>query len=206
MQEDISSGLLKMISTKSIEEQCSFITNWLNRHYQLDGVGFFLRNGEFSRAHFFTETVSKDVVSNLEDMFHKINQKQEPQQNVLFFAQRLGGLAVFGSDARPGSPEPAGVAIPLDVPGRFVGTMALVADQATLQDFSTPTSATHSLIPVISILLDNAISHELKDNKIRMLNLYQTVILYRGPARTSYHHNQYCDLGTTVRRMLGFVV
>ena len=175
MQEYISSGLLKMISTKSIEEQCSFITNWLNRYYQLDGVGFFLKNGEFSRAHFFTETGSEDVVRNLEDMFHKINQKQEPQQNVLFFAQRIGGPAVFGSDATPGSPEPAGVAIPLDVPGRFVGTMALVADQATLQDFSTPTSATQSLIPLISILLDNAISHELKDNKIRMLNLYQTV-------------------------------
>ena len=175
MQEDINLSLVKMISTNGIEEQCSNITNWLNQHYHLDGIGFFLKDAESTQAHFFTETVPKDVVHNLEDMLLKINQTEEMRKDVLFFAQKQGGLATFRSQEHSDSPETMGIVIPLGVLGRSVGTLALVADPATIQNFSTETYDKLSFIPIISGLLDNAISHELKDNKIRMLNLYQTV-------------------------------
>lgn len=175
MQEDINLSLVKMISTNGIEEQCSNITNWFNQQYHLDGIGFFLKDTESTRAHFFTETVPKDVIHNLEDMLLKINQTQETEKDVLFFAQKQGRLATFHSQEHSDSPEPMGIAIPLEVLGRSVGTIALVADSATIQDFSTETSSKLSFIPIISNLLDNAVSHELKDNKIHMLNLYQSV-------------------------------
>jgi len=175
MQEDINLSLVKMISTNGIEEQCSNITNWLNQQYHLDGIGFFLKNAESTQAHFFTETVSKDVVHNLEDMLLELNQTDETQKDVLFFAQKPEKFVTFSPREHPDSPEPMGLAIPLGVLGRSVGTLALVADPATIRDFSTQTSTKLSFIPIISALLDNAVSHELKDNKIRMLNLYQTV-------------------------------
>jgi len=40
---------------------------------------------------------------------------------------------------------------------------------------TTETPALPAFVSIISSLLDNAVSHELKDNKMRMLNLYQTV-------------------------------
>ncbi len=175
MQEDINLSLVKMISTNGIEEQCSNITNWLNQHYPLDGIGYFLKDAESTHAYFFTETVPKDVVHNLEDMLLKINQTEETEKDVLFFAQKQGKLVTFSFREHSGSLEPMGVAIPLGVLGQSVGTLALLTDSATIQNFSTETYDKLSFIPIISGLLDNAVSHELKDNKIRMLNLYQTV-------------------------------
>jgi putative methionine-R-sulfoxide reductase with GAF domain len=175
MQEDMNLSLVKMISTNGTEEQCSNITNWLKQRYPLDGIGFFLKDVESTQAHFFTETVPKNVVHNLEDMLLKINQTQEIQKNVLFFAQKQDKFITFSPSEHPDSPEPIGVAIPLGLLGRSVGTLALVADSATIRDFSTETYDKLSFIPIISGLLDNAVSHELKNNKIRMLNLYQTV-------------------------------
>jgi putative methionine-R-sulfoxide reductase with GAF domain len=175
MQEDINLSLVKMISTNGTEEQCDNITHWLKQQYPLDGIGFFLKNLESTQAHFFTETVPKNVVHNLEDMLLKIDQTQETQKNVLFFAQKQDKFVTFSPSEYRGSPEPMGVAIPLGVLGRSVGTLALVADSATIRNFSNETYDKLSFIPIISGLLDNAVSHELKDNKIRMLNLYQTV-------------------------------
>ena len=175
MQEDKNLSLVKMISTNGIEEQCSNITNWLNQHYHLDGIGFFLKDAESTQAHFFTEKVSKNIVHNLEDMLLKINQTEEAQKDVLFFAQKQEKFVTFTPGEHSGSLEPMGLTIPLGVLGHSVGTLALIADPATLQDVSTQTSSKLSFIPIISGLLDNAMSHELKNNKIRMLNLYQTV-------------------------------
>jgi putative methionine-R-sulfoxide reductase with GAF domain len=164
-----------MISTNGIEEQCANITNWLKQQYPLDGIGFFLKDVESTQAHFFTETVPKNVVHNLEDMLLKINQTEEAQKDVLFFAEKEGRFVTFSPTKNPGSPEPMGVAIPLGILGRSVGTLALVADSATIQGFSTENYIESSIIPIISGLLDNAVSHEIKEKKIRMLNLYQTV-------------------------------
>ncbi len=175
MQEDINLSLLKMISTNGTEEQCDNITNWLKQQYPLDGIGFFLKDTESTQAHFFTETVPKVVVHNLEDILLKINQTEETQTDVLFFAQKEEKFITFRPGEHSGSLKPMGLTIPLGVLGRSVGTLALVADPATIWDFSTQTSSKLSFIPIISGLLDNAVSHELKDKKIRMLNLYQTV-------------------------------
>ncbi|MBW2597649.1 MAG: GAF domain-containing protein [Deltaproteobacteria bacterium] len=175
MQEDKNLSLVKMISTNGIEEQCSNISNWLKQQYPLDGIGFFLKEAESTQAHFFTQTVSKDVVHKLEDMLLKINQTEEAQKDVLFFAQKKENFVTFSPGEHSGSLEPMGLTIPLGVLGHSVGTLALIADPATLQDVSTQTYDKLSFIPIISGLLDNAMSHELKNNKIRMLNLYQTV-------------------------------
>ncbi|MBW2247466.1 MAG: GAF domain-containing protein, partial [Deltaproteobacteria bacterium] len=179
MQEDMNLSLVKMISTNGIEEQCSNISNWLNQQYHLDGIGFFLKEGESAQTHFFTERVtervSKDVVQNLEDMLLKLNQTDETQQEVLFFAQKQEKFVTFSPGEHSGSLKPMGLTIPLGVLGHSVGTLALIADPATIQNFSTQTPAKLSFMPIISGLLDNAMFHELKDNKIRMLNLYQTV-------------------------------
>jgi putative methionine-R-sulfoxide reductase with GAF domain len=175
MQEDMNLSLVKMISTKGIEEQCSNISKWLNQQYQLDGIGFFLKDAESTQAHFFTETVPKDAVHNLEDMLLKINQAQAPEKDVLLFAQKEEKFVTFNPTEHSASMEPMGVAIPLGILGRSVGTLALVADPATIRDVSTQTSTIYSSVPIISGLLDNAVSHEVKDKKIHMLNLYQTV-------------------------------
>ena len=175
IKEETNLGLLKMISTHNIEDQCSYIENWLKQHYPLDGIGFFLKEPESTRTHFFTKSVPINVVQNLQEMLISVNQTKEAESNVLFFAQKDWEFITFSQFEDPGSLEPMGIAIPLRVPDGIVGSLALLSDSETIHNFTTEMPSRLSFVPLISMLLNNAYSHELKDNKIRMLNLYQNV-------------------------------
>ena len=175
IKDEINLSLLKMISTHNIEEQCSYIEHWFKQHYPLDGIGFFLKESESTQTHFFTESVPMNVVQNLQEMLISINQTKEAESDVLLFAQKDWEFITFSQIEDPGSLEPMGIAIPLGVPGGFVGTLTLLSDSETIHNFTTEMPSRLSFVPLISMLLNNAYSHEIKDNKIRMLNLYQNV-------------------------------
>ncbi|MGA7146179.1 MAG: GAF domain-containing protein [Desulfobacterales bacterium] len=168
-------SLLKMISTNNIEEQCAYIDDWLKQHYQLKGVGFFLKEPETTRTHFFTESLPMKVVQNLEETLISLNQKKEAENLVLFLAQKDWEFIPFSQFENPAALEPLGVVIPLGIPNGFAGMLTLLADSETIHNFIAETPSRLSFVPLISMLLNNAYSHEIKDKKIRMLNLYQSV-------------------------------
>jgi putative methionine-R-sulfoxide reductase with GAF domain len=168
-------GLLKMISTHSVEEQCSYIGNWLKQHYHLDGIGFFLKESESTRTHFFTESVPMDVVQNLQEMLIRINQTKEVENEVVLFTKNDREFIPYSQIGNPGSLELMGIAIPFEVMEGIEGTLTLLSDSETIRNFAAETPSKFPFVPLISRLLKNAYSHEFKDNKIRMLNLYQNV-------------------------------
>lgn len=169
------SDLVKLISTHSIEEQCAYIENWLRQHYPLDGIGFFLKGPESTRTHFFSKSVPMNVVQNLQEMLISVNQTKEAENDVLFFAQKDWEFITISQIENPGSLEPMGIAIPLELSEGIAGTLTLLADSETIHNFNSEIPSRLSFVPLISKLLNNAYSHEMKDNKIRMLNLYQNV-------------------------------
>jgi transcriptional regulator with GAF, ATPase, and Fis domain len=175
IENDANISLVQMISTQSIEEQCAKITKWLKQHYNLDVIGFFLKEHHATRAHFFTENAPMKIVHGLEDMLLKLHQAEEAQNTILLFTQNEGKLTAFDALKYSGSRNPIGIGIPLHVPDHFIGTMALIADPKTIQYFTTEALENISFVSLISVLLNNAYSHELNARKIRMLNLYQTV-------------------------------
>jgi putative methionine-R-sulfoxide reductase with GAF domain len=175
IKDDVNMNLVQMITTRSVEEQCSKITKWLKKHYSLDVIGFFLKEPETTRSHFFTETSRMNVVQNLEEVLVRVYQIEKTENEVLLFAQKGEKIEAISLREDLGYLEPMGIAIPLGILGRSIGVLALVADSQTIQDFITETPARLSFVPLISTLLDNAFSHEMNDKKIRMLNLYQTV-------------------------------
>ena len=175
IEDDKNLGLLKMISTHGIEAQCSLIESWLKQHYQLDGIGFFLKEPESTRTHFFTESVPMDVVQNLQEMLVRINQTKEVENEVVLFKKNNWEYIPFSQIGNPGSFELMGIAIPLEVMEGIDATLTLLSDSETIHNFTTELPSKLPFIPIISRLLNNAYFHELKDNKIRMLNLYQNV-------------------------------
>jgi len=175
IEDDKNLGLLQMISTHGIEEQCSLIERWLKQHYQLDGIGFFLKEPESTRTHFFTESVPMDVVQNIEELLIRINQTKEVENEVVLFTKNNWEYIPFSKIGNPGPLEFMGIAIPFEVMEGIEGTLTLLSDSETIQNFTTEEPSKLPFIPIISRLLNNAYSHELKDNKIRMLNLYQNV-------------------------------
>jgi GAF domain len=175
IKNDENMNLVKMIATRSVEELCSVITDWLKQHYSLDVVGFFLKEPYTTISHLFTENVSMKIVHSLEEMFLKLHQEEETQNSVLLFALKEGELTAFDVMEQPDTLKPIGVALPLRVPGRHIGTLAMVADPKTIQHFTTETIENASFVSLIATLVNNAYYHEQNYRKIRMLNLYQTV-------------------------------
>jgi len=180
MQEDsrkdeINLSLAEMIPTGNLEEQCNKITNWLKEQYPLDGIGFFLKEPEITRTYFFMETIPKNIVHNLETMLVSVNDTETAKEDALFFAQKDGGFFAFSTRENPVAFEPMGITIPLGALGDSIGTLVLLPDSENIQDLTTKTMIDLSFVPLISGLLQNALSHEQKDTKIRMLNLYQSV-------------------------------
>ena len=89
------SDLANLISIHSIEEQCAYIENWLKQHFPLEGVGFFLKEPESTRTHFFTDSVPMDVVQNLQEILISINQTKETESEVLLFQKKILNLLLL---------------------------------------------------------------------------------------------------------------
>jgi GAF domain len=175
---DINLSLAKMIPSINIEEQCNKISTWLKGQYPLNGIGFFFKEPETTRAHFFTETIPPNIIHNLEEMLLRISQTEAAAKAVLFFAQKEEGFVAFSPRKNPGTLEPKGLIFHLGDLDESMGTMGalvLVSDPATIQELIFKIPEEFSFVSLISSLLNNALSHEQKDTKIRMLNLYQTV-------------------------------
>ncbi|MGV7223838.1 MAG: hypothetical protein ACQ9MH_20220 [Nitrospinales bacterium] len=97
MLDHANPDLAKLILTHNIEEQYSFITDWLKRQYNLDAIGFFLKNPGTTQAQFFAQNVSMKMVHNFEEMFAGYNHSNEDGNEILFFSQNGEALDMFAS-------------------------------------------------------------------------------------------------------------
>ena len=174
MADHTNSDLPKLILTHNIEEQCSVITGWLKQQYNLDVIGFFLKDPRTAQTQFFAQNVPINIARKFEALLAGVNRSGEIDHEILLFSQNSEALDMFGSQDPVESTEPIGMAIPLQARDRSIGTLALFADADVFQDLKTKPEGP-SFVPLVSSLLENAFSHELKNNKIRMLNLYQAV-------------------------------
>lgn len=102
------------------------------------------------------------------------NRSDKFNDEIRFFSQNGEALDMFGSKDAVKTTKTIGMALPLQVSERSIGTLALRADANVAQHIITK-SENLSFLPIVSSLLENAFSHELKNQKIRMLNLYQSV-------------------------------
>ena len=122
-QHGINLDLLKAITSSDIKELCTNITSCLEKHYDFDGIGFFLLVNGSTRTHFFTQTVPKHIVQSLEEIFH----------NSLICLHKQGKPAIINLQEQPDSTEPMGIAFPLCIQDQSLGTLALMSQTVNHQ-------------------------------------------------------------------------
>ena len=174
MSDRAIADLAKLVQTDTVAAQCSAITDWLKQHYHLDVIGYSLRDPRTDMDQFFASNVPPDMARKIEGMLAEYNPSDETGREILFFSQDGEPLDMFGSRDPFESAQTIGLAIPLEVRDRSIGTLALFAGANVAQELITQTEML-PFLPLLSGLIENALTHELKDNKIRVLNLYQTV-------------------------------
>jgi hypothetical protein len=169
-------SLLEMLTTHDLDGQCRKITVWLKQHYTFQGIGFLLRDPTLSRPYSYADNISEDILKELDETLTQPNQAEATDDENRFFSQTKGKIVACNPPEQHDSSEPILLAIPLALLRNLsIGTLILVAESAEIGRLISETPAQHSLVPLISVLLDNAFMHEQKDRKIRLLNLYQTV-------------------------------
>ncbi len=173
-------SLLEMITTHDLDGQCRKITSWLKQHYDFRGIGFLLQDSTLSRPHFYADNVSEDILKGLDEILPDHNQREETQNEMMLFAQKEGKVIVSNPQEDQQSSEPIVLTIPLALQHRSIGTLALAMKSAEIDRLTSEKPAQLWFVPLLSLLLDNALMHEQKDKKIRMLNLYQTVSFALG--------------------------
>jgi hypothetical protein len=111
-KDEMTSSLLDMITAHEIKEQLSKITDWLKQHYHVDGIGFLFEDNGLTRSYFFTETVTKDIVQNLEETLPRAYQTKATAKDVLLFGLKEGKLSFFSLQEDFASLEPMGLTRP----------------------------------------------------------------------------------------------
>jgi len=116
-----------------------------------------------------------DIVQGLVEKLVSIGQAKETAPKKYIYQKKQGELVIFNLQEYSESMDPIGIVFPLCIQDQSLGILALMAESSAIKDLTTERASLPSFVPIISGLLANVISHEKKDKKIQMLNLYQTV-------------------------------
>ena len=165
----------EMMAEDSVEGRCARIAKWLKRYGHLQGVAFSLQDPRLDRTIVYTETIPEDVLQNLEDILPKLSEAENTTDVTEFMILSGGKLSVTNEPRDYQSTMQAVLAEPLATEAHAIGALALVGKANTINSLLDEQGKSSWVGPLISRLLDNSISHEVKDKKIRMLNLYQTI-------------------------------
>ena len=174
-QAQLATSWAELISEYELEGQCAKIAIWLKQYCGVSGIAFFLQDSRLGQRFLYTDTVSEDVLQNLQGLLPHLHQAVDTEYQAVYFAMRDGRLAIIDNQGFDKSLKQFVLATILSTKDHPIGILALVAESGTVHYLLDEEHKSCWFSPLISSLLDNAISHKEQQRKISMLNLYQTV-------------------------------
>ena len=174
-QAKLATSWEELMGEHGVEKQCAKIATWLKRYCGISGSAFFLQDSRLGRKVLYTDAVPEDVLQNLQGLLPYLQQAVDTEYEAVYFAMRDGNLSIIDDRGRDQSLRQVILATILSTNEYPIGIVALVAESESVQYLLDEEHRSCWFSPLLSNLLDNAISHEEKSKKISMLNLYQTV-------------------------------
>jgi putative methionine-R-sulfoxide reductase with GAF domain len=174
-QSEIFTNLAEILGEYDLEKQCALIANWLKLHCGVSGSAFFLQDPRLSQQFLYRDSVREDVIHNLQGTLPHLHQAVSGNNEAVSFVMRDGKLAIIDKPESGKSSQEIILATVLSNQYHPLGVLALIVRPETVKFVVDEEHKSCWFSPLISSLLDNAISHEEKDRKLNRLNLYQTV-------------------------------
>jgi hypothetical protein len=174
-QARLAASWAKLMGEYEVEKQCAKIATWLKRYCGVSGSAFFLEDSRLAQRFLYTDTVPEDVLQNLHALLPDLHQAVDTEYEAIYLATRDGNLSIIDDRVHDPSLEQVILATILSTKEHPLGIIALVVESESVQYLLDEEHGLCWFSPLISNLLNNAISHEEKSKKINMLNLYQTV-------------------------------
>ena len=174
-QSEIYTSLPDILGEYALEKQCALIANWLKRYCGVSGSAFFLHDSRVSQQFLYRDNVREDIIHNLQGTLPHLHQAVGNNNKPVYFVMRDGNLAIIEEPESEKSPQDIILAAVLSNQDHPLGVVALIVKPETVKFLVDEEHNSCWFTPLISSLLDNAISHEEKNRKLNRLNLYQTV-------------------------------
>jgi putative methionine-R-sulfoxide reductase with GAF domain len=174
-QSEELTNLAEILGEYELEKQCALIANWLKLYFRVSGSAFFLQDSRLSQQFLYRDNVHEDIIHNLQGTLPHLHQAVGNNNEPVYFVIRDGNLAIIKEPASEKSPQDVILAAVLSNQDHPLGVVALLVRPETVKFLVDEEHNSCWFTPLISSLLDNAISHEEKNRKLNRLNLYQTV-------------------------------
>ena len=174
-QSEEFTNLAEILGEYELEKQCALIANWLKLYFRVSGSAFFLQDSRLSQQFLYRDNVHEDIIHNLQGTLPHLHQAVGNNNKPVYFVMRDGNLAIIEEPESEKSPQDIILAAVLSNQDHPLGVVALIVKPETVKFLVDEEHNSCWFTPLISSLLDNAISHEEKNRKLKRLNLYQTV-------------------------------
>ena len=174
-QSEEFTNLAEILGEYELEKQCALIANWLKLYFRVSGSAFFLQDSRLSQQFLYRDNVHEDIIHNLQGTLPHLHQAVGNKNKPVYFVMRDGNLAIIKEPESEKSPQDIILAAVLSNQDHPLGVVALIVKPETVKFLVDEEHNSCWFTPLISSLLDNAISHEEKNRKLKRLNLYQTV-------------------------------
>ena len=168
-------NLAEILGEYELEKQCALIASWLKLYFRVSGSAFFLQDSRLSQQFLYRDNVHEDIIHNLQGTLPHLHQAVGNNNEPVYFEMRDGSLAIIKEPESENSPQDIILAAVLSNQDHPLGVVALIVKPETAKFLVDEEHNSCWFTPLISSLLDNAISHEEKNRKLNRLNLYQTV-------------------------------
>jgi putative methionine-R-sulfoxide reductase with GAF domain len=174
-QSEEFTNLAEILGEYELDKQCALIANWLKLYFRVSGSAFFLQDSRLSQQFLYRDNVHEDIIHNLQGTLPHLHQAVGNKKEPVYFVMRDGNLAIIKEPESEKSPQDIILAAVLSNQDHPLGIVALIVKPETVKFLVDEEHNSCWFTPLISSLLDNAISHEEKNRKLKRLNLYQTV-------------------------------
>ena len=174
-QSEEFTNLAEILGEYELEKQCALIANWIKLYFRISGSAFFLQDSRLSQQFLYRDNVHEDIIRNLQGTLPHLHQAVGNNNEPVYFEMRDGSLAIIKEPKSEKSPQDIILAAVLSNQDHPLGVVALIVKPETAKFLVDEEHNSCWFTPLISSLLDNAISHEEKNRKLKRLNLYQTV-------------------------------
>ena len=174
-QSEEFTNLAEILGEYELEKQCALIANWLKLYFRISGSAFFLQDSRLSQQFLYRDNVHEDIIRNLQGTLPHLHRAVGNNNEPVYFEMRDGNLAIIKEPKSEKAPQDIILAAVLSNQDHPLGVVALIVKPETAKFLVDEEHNSCWFTPLISSLLDNAISHEEKNRKLKRLNLYQTV-------------------------------
>jgi transcriptional regulator with GAF, ATPase, and Fis domain len=174
-QSELFTNLAEILGEYELEKRCTLIADWLKLYCGVSGSAFFLQDPRLSQQLIYRDNVREDIIHNLQGALPHMRQSISGNNEAVYFVIRDGKLAIIDEPESEKSPRDIILATALSNQDHSLGVVALIVKPETVRFLVDEEHKSCWFSPLISNLLDNAISNEEKNRKLTRLNLYQTV-------------------------------